>query len=130
MVSALGVEVGRKIEELAKVSRRVANNAKVGTPEALIACIEDRRQIASLMVGLQADCDIMISALPDAAQLKTREMFRPIFNKLRSSMALLQAEWPVVEIARDPAGYDRARQSFNRNERAFVDWIKDMIRRG
>lgn len=115
-----------KVEQLATLSHRVEVNAKLGTPEALKSCLDDRRAIAELMTGLRVDCDTMIDALPAAVQSSSREELRVLFNRLRSSLALLQAEWPVVEIARNPEGYDRAKQSFNRDERAFINWVAEI----
>lgn len=105
-------QVGTKVAMLARLSRQVEQNAKLGTPDSLKACLNDRRAIAELMVGLQGDCDAMIATIAEPEQPAARSELRTLFSRLRSSLAILQAEWPVVEIARNPAGYDRAKQSF------------------
>jgi hypothetical protein len=73
---------------LAALSHRVESKAKLGTPEALKKCLDDRRAIAELMVAPRVDCDAMIDALPEAAQSSVREDFRALLNGLRSSFAL------------------------------------------
>jgi hypothetical protein len=92
--------------------------------------LDDRRLIAELMAGLRAECEAMIDGLLDAAQAPARKDLRALFNGLCTSLALLQAEWPVVEISRNPAGYDQAKQSFNRDDRAFVMWVTTLVTRG
>lgn len=113
----------RVIDELDAVQEAISVAARSDGSERKGEIVQLRRKLAEHIatVGTFADAAL---AKDDGALLAE---FRTRLSKMRTEVALHQANWPAVSLDEAPAEYEKSAAGVGRARRAFMSWARVTI---
>lgn len=111
------------VDELDAVQEAISVAARSGRSERKSEIVQLRRELAEHIVAVGALASATL-AQDDAALLAE---FRTKLSKMRTEVALHQANWPAVSLDEAPAEYQNSALGVGRARKEFVSWARTAI---
>ena len=121
----IGSDLKSALESFAQVEADIVSHGVPVTPAESQELLQLRRQLitefANVSAALEAEPNLARSPtlLTDATRL---------FAAFRTANSVNQADWPVVRVREDAAGYSVAVRSVVEASSAFWDWADNMLK--
>lgn len=118
---AIGSRLKEALQSFAAVEAQIVARGAPKTAAESLDLVQLRRDLvlefAALSAAIEAEPSLIAS--PDMLTQATRAL-----AAFRTRNSMNQADWPVVRVREDPAGYSVAVQGVVRTSRAFWDWAE------
>ena len=115
----IGSELKRALESFAQVEADIVSHGVPVTAAESQELLQLRRQLITEFAGLSAaiEAEPNLARSPSLLTDATR-----LLSAFRTANSVNQADWPVVRVREDAAGYSVAVQSVIKASSAFWDW--------